>query len=337
VFGGTIDWKADYQYDAMNHRVASLYDDNGDGVTDRVERYVWDGDRIVLDFVDADGDNNSLGGGTESAPLTLATRYLWGPSVDQLLAQETVDNGGKEDVSYPVIDNLHSVRSLVNSDGDITATYSYDTYGNVSVITGSLSDTRFLYTCQEYDARLGLYYYNARWYDSTIGKFISEDTIGCRGGINLYEYCGDDPMTKTDPTGDWPFRKRRCCCPPETCPPEEPSPAPQPAPQPVPTPVPVPQPQPPTTCWGKCMAQQHAIYFSQLKTCIEYAGIAGAELSTLCFVGCLGTGPGYGVCVTTCLATAGIVTAGGGALCVAAYLTQMLGASIGCTLGCWWG
>jgi len=210
LFGGTIDWKADYQYDAMNHRVASLYDDNGDGVTDRVERYVWDGDRIVLDFVDSDGDNNSLNNGTESAPLTLATRYLWGPSVDQLLAQETIDDGGVEDVSYIVRDNLGSTRSLVDSDGDIVSTFSYDTYGNVSVVTGTLTDTRFLYTCQEYDARLGLYYYNARWYDSSIGKFISEDPIGYKGGIDLYEYVGNNPVDKADPTGNLCQIATRC-------------------------------------------------------------------------------------------------------------------------------
>ncbi len=122
--------------------------------------------RTDTDFVDADG------AGEVSSP-ELATRYLWGQAVDQLFAQEAVDDGGPEGVSYPVIDNLHSVRSLVDSAGDITATYRYDSYGNATALAGSLAATRFLYTSQEYDAATGLYYYNARWYNPALGKFIS--------------------------------------------------------------------------------------------------------------------------------------------------------------------
>ena len=38
-------------------------------------------------------------------------------------------------------------------------------------------------------------------YDPTLGRFISRDPIDYRSGVNLYEYCGDDPLTYTDPTG----------------------------------------------------------------------------------------------------------------------------------------
>ena len=148
-----------------------------------------------MDFVDSDGD-----GGTYSDELT--NRYLWGQAVDQLLAQETVDDGGVEDVLYPVTDNLGSVRSLVEYDGDIVSTYSYDSYGNVTVLVGTITDTRYLFTGQEYDASTGLYYYDARWYDPTIGKFISEDPISFFGGdTNLYRYVGNNPLNYTDSRG----------------------------------------------------------------------------------------------------------------------------------------
>ncbi len=130
------------------------------------------------------------------------TRYLWGQAVDQLFAQETIDDGEPEDVLYPVIDNLHSVRSLVEYDGDIAATYSYDTYGNVMALVGSVTDSRFFYTCQEYDLSTDLYYYNARWYDSAIGKFVSEDPTGiATGDANFYRYVGNDPIDYTDAAG----------------------------------------------------------------------------------------------------------------------------------------
>ncbi len=203
LFGESIDWKVDYEYDVFDHRIASLYDSNGDGVTDRVERYVWQDDNVVLDFVDPDGDTNSLGGGTSSAPLALATRYVWNPqAVDELLAQETVGDGSPADVQYVVRDNLGSTRSLVDSTGQITATFSYDTYGNATAVVGSLAATRYLYTCQEYDLATGLYYDDARWYDPSLGKFISTDPSGFSAGdANLYRYVGNDPTSDCDPTG----------------------------------------------------------------------------------------------------------------------------------------
>jgi RHS repeat-associated protein len=40
-----------------------------------------------------------------------------------------------------------------------------------------------------------------RWYEAGTGKWLSEDPIGYKGGINLYEYCGNKPTDRTDPSG----------------------------------------------------------------------------------------------------------------------------------------
>ncbi len=183
--GGASDMSVDYVYDAYNRRISRTLDTDGDGAGgSSTEHYVWDGTKVMLDLLDADGSG-------ETYSPTPETRYLWGQAVDQLFSQEIIDDGSPADVLYPVIDNLHSVRSLIESDGDIAATYSYDIYGNITALVGSLSATRFLYTCQEYDLTTGLYYYNARWYDPATGKFISEDPI--QADVNLYRYCLNNP------------------------------------------------------------------------------------------------------------------------------------------------
>src|SRR5207253_7804275 len=66
------------------------------------------------------------------------------------------------------------------------------------------------YTGRESDST-GLYYYRARYYHPGLARFISEDPIGLRGGVNFYAYVGNDPLRYMDPLGldkrasaDWP-------------------------------------------------------------------------------------------------------------------------------------
>jgi RHS repeat-associated protein len=64
-------------------------------------------------------------------------------------------------------------------------------------------DFRFGYTGRELDEETGNYYYRSRYYDSTVGRFISEDTIGFESGdANLYRYVFNSPTNYTDPTGE---------------------------------------------------------------------------------------------------------------------------------------
>jgi len=55
------------------------------------------------------------------------------------------------------------------------------------------------FTGKEWDEQAGLYYYNARWYDPSLGRFITEDPI--KDGLNWYTYVRNNPLKYTDPTG----------------------------------------------------------------------------------------------------------------------------------------
>jgi len=55
--------------------------------------------------------------------------------------------------------------------------------------------------CLSVDDGTGLYYYRARYYNPQFGRFVAQDPIGLRGGVNLYEYAGSNPASFVDPEG----------------------------------------------------------------------------------------------------------------------------------------
>jgi RHS repeat-associated protein len=78
----------------------------------------------------------------------------------------------------------------------------YDSYGNIVSETSSSSGDRFKFTGREWDAELGLYFYRARYYGPSDGRFESEDPTGFSAGDpDLYRYVGNRPANATDPSG----------------------------------------------------------------------------------------------------------------------------------------
>ena len=60
---------------------------------------------------------------------------------------------------------------------------------------------RYRFQCREWSAATGLINFRARWYDAETGRWLSKDPIGLSGGLNLYAFCGNDPIGSRDPFG----------------------------------------------------------------------------------------------------------------------------------------
>lgn len=117
-----------------------------------------------------------------------------GTGIDNKLKQKTGSTS-----KYFLQDHLGSTVGLADASGAITESNSYDSFGNAS---NSSFSSRYQFTGREFDSFTGLQYNRARWYNPQIGRFISEDPIGFRGGdVNLYGYVRNNPVNYFDPLG----------------------------------------------------------------------------------------------------------------------------------------
>lgn len=106
---------------------------------------------------------------------------------------------------YYYVRNLQGdVTKIIDGSGEVVVQYAYDSWGKVLSVTGSLASTvgaknPIRYRGYYYDAESELYYLNSRYYDPEVGRFISPDKIAEAG--NLYTYCQNDPVNKSDDSG----------------------------------------------------------------------------------------------------------------------------------------
>ena len=99
-----------------------------------------------------------------------------------------------------------STTNILDEDGDSSIGYTYDNFGTATVYSVKNNvHNEITYTGAVYDNSTGLYYMNARYYDSEIGRFITQDTYRGEkddaGTWHLYTYCANDPINYVDPSG----------------------------------------------------------------------------------------------------------------------------------------
>jgi RHS repeat-associated protein len=140
-------------------------------------------------------DDGNLIEETNSSGAAVA-RFSQGLNIDEPLAM--LRSGV---TSYYQADALGSVTSLSKAAGSLVQSYTFDSFGKQTASSGSVANP-FQYTARAFDPETSLYYYRARYYDPTVGRFLSEDPTGLHGGdFNLYRFVGNNPVLAKDPSG----------------------------------------------------------------------------------------------------------------------------------------
>ncbi len=167
--GGTVTFK----YDPFGRRIEKIS-------PSATSIFVYDGSNLIEEV-------NSSG--------AAVARYSQGLNIDEPLAMLRSNA-----TSFYHSDGLGSVTSLSNVSGVLVQTYSYNSFGKQTSSSGLLTNP-VQYTARELDSETNLYFYRARYFDPSTGRFLSEDPARFLSGVNFYAYVHNRPTLLRDATG----------------------------------------------------------------------------------------------------------------------------------------
>ncbi len=164
--------------------------------------FVYDADGMMVQRTENGQTTNRLGKLFEHN-VTLGSftkHYLFG---GKLIAMRE-GLAANSPVSFFATDHLGSIRATLWANGSLRSRLRYDPWGKERYAQYA-TPTGYRYTSQRWDSDLGLYDYNARYYDPTLGKFISADTLVPQPtspqSFNRFAYVRNNPLGFIDPTG----------------------------------------------------------------------------------------------------------------------------------------
>jgi len=150
-------------------------------------RYVYWNGKVIEEL---DEDNN------------LKARNIWG---NELLYRETESGESEQKSGYYLTNGHGDVVNIISEDGEVINQYDYDSWGNLQAKVEGMENP-FTYAGEIYDYETGLYYLRARYYDPSVGRFITEDTykgqVDNPLSLNRYTYVHNNPLRFVDPTGN---------------------------------------------------------------------------------------------------------------------------------------
>ena len=229
IDNGTI---TDYRYKDGTDRLMSFgtelfaYDDMGNPTTYRNMSCVWEKGRQLKSI--SDGANtvsftyDEFGMRTTKTAGGITTNYVYenGKLLREVTGSEKIDfvYGSDGIIGFRIGNKNYLYRKNVFGDvteiysdnGTLVGKYSYTAFGEciVKVNEGGIAEKNPIrYRGYYYDEETSLYYLESRYYDPVTGRFITIDDISyidpeTINGLNLYAYCGNNPVMRIDENGN---------------------------------------------------------------------------------------------------------------------------------------
>uniref|UniRef100_UPI000AF5C3AB RHS repeat-associated core domain-containing protein n=1 Tax=Pseudomonas monteilii TaxID=76759 RepID=UPI000AF5C3AB len=186
LHNGKLEARGEYRYDSLGRRVAKQAEINGEV---EQKRFFWQGLRMLR----------------EETPGQ-SILYLYEPGSYAPLARVDQAEGEEQKLYYFHTDQIGTPLELTDSNGKIVWQATYRSWGAIDSLPVREVEQNLRFQGQYFDCESSLNYNTFRFYDPEIGRFVTQDPIGVRGGANLYVYV-PAPTTWVDPLGWVPWEK----------------------------------------------------------------------------------------------------------------------------------
>jgi len=169
-----------YRYDSLGRRVAKHSQING--ITEQ-KHFLWQGLRMLR----------------EETPEQ-SILYFYEPGSYAPLARVDQAEGEEQKVYYFHTDQIGTPLEVTDREGEIVWQATYRSWGAIEQLAVNQVEQNLRFQGQYWDAETGLHYNTFRYYDSAIGRFLTQDPLSLDGGMNLYGYALN-PILWLDPLG----------------------------------------------------------------------------------------------------------------------------------------
>ena len=196
-------FKSEFVYDGTGRlRVKKEFD--GSGTLQSETRFVYD---QMLVIQERDTNNAPLVSYTRGKDLSGGLQGAGG--IGGLLARtDHTTTTALFKTAFYHADGNGNVTALLSTNGLVLAWYQYSPFGTTLAQSGPLADANaFRFSSKLWHNRSGLYYYGYRFYSPNLQRWLNADPIQEGGGINLYDFVGNEPVAGVDPFG-WSEKNR---------------------------------------------------------------------------------------------------------------------------------
>jgi len=191
-----------FTYDYLGRRVQKQVMDGVTSTEISSQRFIYNGWDVIAEYSVAAGTTLDKLQRTYAWGIDLASSLTKAGGVGALLQFANTPTG---ETYLPTYDGNGNVASLVNlGTGALAASYEYTPFGEMlrdEVLDNAVSTYAFKFSTKWRDVETGWSYYGRRYYEARNGRFIGRDPIGEQGGINLYGFCGNNPVDRWDILG----------------------------------------------------------------------------------------------------------------------------------------